>query len=104
MPEEKTPSSGVFLPASMMYFCSGQPMHLCSGVDTHVVDKYDYDVRSALWRAQRTDSRCRDITRIECRRGFSLRLWDRQDRAAIDRCLRPRSCDRAKCCEKRGLR
>src|SRR5208283_1039576 len=34
MPEEKAPSSGAFLPASLMYFCSGQPMHFCSGVDT----------------------------------------------------------------------
>ena len=25
---------GAFLPASLMYFCSGQPMHHCSGVDT----------------------------------------------------------------------
>ena len=33
MPDEKAPSSGAFLPASLMYFCSGQPMHLCSGVD-----------------------------------------------------------------------
>jgi len=35
MPEEKAPSSGAFLPASLMYFCSGWPMHFCSGVDTH---------------------------------------------------------------------
>jgi hypothetical protein len=34
MPEEKAPSSGAFLPASLMHFCSGQPMHFCSGVDT----------------------------------------------------------------------
>jgi hypothetical protein len=34
MPEEKAPSSGAFLPASLMYFCSGEPMHFCSGVDT----------------------------------------------------------------------
>jgi hypothetical protein len=34
MPEEKAPSSGAFLPASLMYFCSGWPMHFCSGVDT----------------------------------------------------------------------
>jgi hypothetical protein len=33
MPNEKAPSSGAFLPASLMYFCSGQPMHFCSGVD-----------------------------------------------------------------------
>jgi hypothetical protein len=33
MPEEKAPSSGAFLPASLMYFCSGWPMHFCSGVD-----------------------------------------------------------------------
>jgi hypothetical protein len=33
MPDEKAPSSGTFLPASLMYFCSGQPMHFCCGVD-----------------------------------------------------------------------
>jgi hypothetical protein len=33
MPDEKAPSSGAFLLASLMYFCSGQPMHYCSGVD-----------------------------------------------------------------------
>src|SRR5260370_31784014 len=27
------PSSGAFLPASLMYFCSGEPMHFLSGVD-----------------------------------------------------------------------
>ena len=37
MPDEKTPSSGAFLPASLMYFCSGQPMHYCSGVDTPLI-------------------------------------------------------------------
>jgi hypothetical protein len=36
MPEEKAPSSGAFLPASLMYFCSGWPMHFCSGVDREV--------------------------------------------------------------------
>jgi hypothetical protein len=34
MSEEKAPGSGAFLPASLMYFCSGKPMHFCSGVDT----------------------------------------------------------------------
>jgi hypothetical protein len=34
MPQEKAPSSGALLPASLMYFCSGQLMHFCSGVDT----------------------------------------------------------------------
>src|SRR5271167_879230 len=34
MPDEKAPSSGAFLSASLMYFCSGQPMHYCSGVDS----------------------------------------------------------------------
>ena len=37
MPDEKAPSSGAFLPASLMYFCSGQPMHLCSGVDIRLM-------------------------------------------------------------------
>jgi hypothetical protein len=27
MPDEKTPSSGAFLPSSLMYFLSGKPMH-----------------------------------------------------------------------------
>ena len=34
MPDEKAPSSGAFLPLSLMYFLSGKPMHFCSGVDT----------------------------------------------------------------------
>src|SRR5208282_5916735 len=29
----KGPQFGAFLPASPMYFCSGQPTHFCSGVD-----------------------------------------------------------------------
>jgi hypothetical protein len=33
MPYEKVPSSGALLPASLMYFCSGEPMHFYSGVD-----------------------------------------------------------------------
>ena len=34
MPDEKAPSSGAFLPASLMYFLSGEPMHYLSGVDS----------------------------------------------------------------------
>jgi hypothetical protein len=34
MSDEMHPGPGAFLPASMMYFCSGQPMHLCCGVDS----------------------------------------------------------------------
>ena len=34
MPYEKAPSSGAFLPLSLMYFLSGKPMHFCSGVDS----------------------------------------------------------------------
>ena len=34
MPDEKAPSSGAFLPLSLMYFLSGEPMHYLSGVDT----------------------------------------------------------------------
>jgi hypothetical protein len=34
MPYEKAPSSGAFLPASLMYFLSGEPMHYLSGVDS----------------------------------------------------------------------
>jgi len=33
MPYEKLPSSGAFLPLSLMYFLSGEPMHDLSGVD-----------------------------------------------------------------------
>jgi hypothetical protein len=36
MPYEKAPSSGAFLPASLMYFLSGEPMHYLSGVDSGV--------------------------------------------------------------------
>ena len=34
MPDEKAPSSGAFLPLSLMYFLSGEPMHYLSGVDS----------------------------------------------------------------------
>ncbi len=34
MPYEKPPSLGAFLPLSLMYFLSGEPMHDLSGVDT----------------------------------------------------------------------
>jgi hypothetical protein len=34
MPDEKTPSSGAFLPSSLMHFLSGKPMHFYSGVDS----------------------------------------------------------------------
>ena len=37
MPDEKSPSSGAFLLASLMYFCSGQPMHYCCGVDSRAI-------------------------------------------------------------------
>jgi len=33
MYDERHPGPGAFLPASLMYFCSGQPMHFCCGVD-----------------------------------------------------------------------
>src|SRR3981189_1918920 len=33
MPDEKLISSVGFLPTSLMYFCSGEPMPFCSGVD-----------------------------------------------------------------------
>ena len=36
MPEQKAPCSGAFLPASLMYFCSGTPMQFYSGVDKRV--------------------------------------------------------------------
>src|SRR5665647_1500158 len=34
MSYEKAPSSGAFLPVSLMYFLSGEPMHDLSGVDS----------------------------------------------------------------------
>jgi hypothetical protein len=34
MPYEKAPSSGAFLPLSLMHILSGEPMHDLSGVDT----------------------------------------------------------------------
>jgi hypothetical protein len=37
MPDEKAPSSGASLRASLMHFCSGKPMHFCSGVDTLII-------------------------------------------------------------------
>jgi hypothetical protein len=37
MPYEKAPSSGAFFPASLMYFCSGEPMHFVSGLDTNLI-------------------------------------------------------------------
>jgi hypothetical protein len=41
MPDEKATSSGAFLPASLMYFCSGKPMYFCSGVDIHPTKRAD---------------------------------------------------------------
>jgi hypothetical protein len=38
MPDEKAPSSGASLRASLMHFCSGKPMHFCSGVDMVVLE------------------------------------------------------------------
>src|ERR1039458_10252475 len=34
MPDEKAPSSGAFLPSSLMHHLSGEPMYDLSGVDT----------------------------------------------------------------------
>ena len=39
MPYEKAPSSGAFLPLSLMHILSGEPMHDLSGVDTLDGDK-----------------------------------------------------------------
>jgi len=47
MPEEKASSSGAFLPASLMYFCSGQPMHFCCGVDKMVSVYEIWDLRGS---------------------------------------------------------
>ena len=46
MPEQKTPVSGAFWLASLMYFCSGKPMHFCSGVDTRPLAEA---ARSCTW-------------------------------------------------------
>jgi hypothetical protein len=46
MPYEKAPSSGAFLPLSLMHILSGEPMHDLSGVDRlcdfsgHFLNKY----------------------------------------------------------------
>jgi 20S proteasome alpha/beta subunit len=45
MPQEKAPVRGALLPASLMYFYSGQLMHFCSGVDTHIVGVTFNDLR-----------------------------------------------------------
>ena len=37
MPYAKAPSSGAFLPLSLMHFLSGEPMHYLSGVDTYSI-------------------------------------------------------------------
>ena len=45
MPKQKAPSSGAFLPLSLMYFLSGAPMHDLSGVDIALFSKqlgYEY--------------------------------------------------------------
>ena len=39
MPYEKAPSSGAFLPLSLMYFLSGEPLHALSGVDNKWVTR-----------------------------------------------------------------
>ena len=51
MPDEKAPSSGAFLPASLMYFCSGQPMHFCSGVDTSIAKTRRAIIIDEGWRS-----------------------------------------------------
>ena len=47
MSDERHPGPGAFLPASLMYFCSGQPVHYCSGVDIRI------DTAEALYQACR---------------------------------------------------
>ena len=37
MPYEKAPSSGAFLPLSLLHFLSGEPMHFYPGVDNRLV-------------------------------------------------------------------
>ena len=41
MPYEKAPSSGAFLPLSLMHILSGEPMHDLSGVDKDAVPIVD---------------------------------------------------------------
>ena len=45
MPYEKAPSSGAFLPLSLMYFLSGEPMHDLSGVDTSLLKANERQVK-----------------------------------------------------------
>jgi hypothetical protein len=54
MPDEKAPSSGAFLLASLMYFCSGQPMHYCSGVDSRLL-RFNPQPRFALLGSRNAD-------------------------------------------------
>ena len=44
MPDGKGPQFGAFLPASLMYFCSGQPMHFCPGIDIKAMTQEAADV------------------------------------------------------------
>ena len=52
MPDEKAPSSGAFLPLSLMYFLSGEPMHYLSGVDNRrIMNAIFYVLRTGMpWR------------------------------------------------------
>ena len=59
MSDERHPGPGAFLPASVMYFCSGQPMHYCSGVDTGGL--------SALMDLKEASVKAADILKASCR-------------------------------------
>ena len=43
MSDERHPGPAAFLPASMMYFCSGQPMHFCCSVDTRNIAEIKFE-------------------------------------------------------------
>jgi len=49
MPYEKAPSSGAFLPASLMYFLSGEPMHYLSGVDRSFYAQFEFQGFHTAW-------------------------------------------------------
>jgi hypothetical protein len=93
MHDEKAPSSGPFLPPSLMYFCSGKPMHLYSGVDTVEPTAqgtvYAYRCpkghRQELAMAKKVG--CREVIRRLIRLWADLKQWwdSRHERAAYSR-------------------
>jgi len=52
MPDEKAPSSGAFLPTSLMYFCSGEPMHFAPALTALCIDDLEMHDGTSLGRFQ----------------------------------------------------